>query len=147
MASASAAPRNEEEEEKAIKLITANPGHYLDAFNILKRTEAKKILLTEEFEKYTNQEKNAIRDLQAYAMDVKFMSWYYGIGTTSKCPAVKDGCDFNKFKELKPVSAMTLVTERNTKTHPFNLGGRKKRSRTNRRSRIRRQKRRTSRRY
>jgi hypothetical protein len=144
MASAAAAPRNEEE---ATTLINANPKHYLEAFNNLKKIAAGNILVTKEFGTYTEEQQNAIRDLQEYSMNEKFMIWYYDNSKTSVCPAVRVGLNFNKFKELKPVSAMTLVTERNTKTHAFNLGGRKKRSRTNRRSRIRRQKRRTSRRY
>jgi hypothetical protein len=151
---ASAAPAPPSNEEEAIKLIKAKPKHYLDAFNILKKIAAKNILVTKEFETYTKGQQNAIKALQAFGMDAAFMIWYYDNNDTLVCPAARDGYDFNIFKELKRVSAMGVsameLVKRNNELRPatiLSMGGRKKRSRTNRRSRIRRQKRRTSRRY
>jgi len=147
MASAAAAPLTEEE---ARRQILANPGYYLDAFNCLKKLAARDIM---DSPGYQSRRDHNIEALQAFAMPLKFMTWYYDNDPKSKCPIGQKGndddftYDFTGFKNLKRVPAMELVQKRNDLTHAFKCGGRKKRSRTNRRSRIRRQKRRTSRRY
>ncbi len=141
-ASASAAPPSNEED--AIKLINANPEHYLIAFNYLKKIAAAGIMRSQDYKKDPS-----IETLQCEFMPVAFMTWYYDNNPESECPIGKKRkeLNFTGFKNKKLVTAMELVKRNNELRHATTLGGRKKRSRTNRRSRIRRQKRRTSRRY
>jgi len=145
MASASASAAPPSNEEDAIKLIKANPEHYIDAFNILKKQAARRIMGSQGY-----KQDPSIEALESDFMPEKFMTWYYDNNPESECPIGKlKKLDFTGFKKQKLVSAMELVKS-NNKLRPattLSMGGRKKRSRTNRRSRIRRQKRRTSRRY
>lgn len=141
MASASSSPPSNEQE--AIARIQNNPEHYLEAFNTLKKLAAARIMGSPGYKQDPN-----IEALQSDAMPVEFMKWYYDNNPESECPIGKRrGLDFTGFKNKKLVTAMELVQRNNELKTSTTLGGRKKRSRTNRRSRIRRQKRRTSRRY
>jgi hypothetical protein len=112
----------------AEEVILKNPGIYSNAFSFLVRKIAERI-------GPGDANYAAYRELSSYVMPPEFMTWYY---TRSDVPK------FNKFlmfRDSHKISAEDVIKQKpKMVVDPFS-GGRK------RRSRVRRQKRRTNRRH
>jgi hypothetical protein len=127
------------DEETAKKTILEKPEIFSRAFSLLVKKIAQVITPAD-----ANYE--AYQELSSYEMPPDFMTWYY---TDSNDPKF---AKFDMFRKLADkISAMEVISmRRQIPVDPFSVsqkGGRKRCRRTQRRSRVRRQKRRTNRRH
>ena len=124
-----------EAEAEAKATILANPARFSAAFSSLVRQIAE--LIGPDDDNY-----KAYQELASYEMPPEFMVWYYN-GTN-----VPKFTIYEMFRKKHKISAMDVINRcKIMHIDPFSRnGGRKMRSRTQMRSRVRRQKRRTNRR-